>query len=174
MSNWIKGLNPAAKIATEAEAVSAARASAISIFLGVAFGLFGVAMLMNGGMAAMTDAMTQQSGDPAMASMTGVMSGMILGVAVVTVVVQLILGLVQWFKPNMVIPILFIVLVVYGLGSGLLSQMMAGQMEVPETPMNAPWFHALNYAVLTIQLILHIAGVRGASALSKFRAAQAY
>ena len=30
---------------------------------------------------------------------------------------SLILGLVQWFKPNIVIPILFTVLVVYGLGT---------------------------------------------------------
>lgn len=175
MSNWIKAFNPAAKIATEAEAVRAARASAIAIFLGVVLGLIGIAILMNGGMASVQDAMAQQSGgDPAIAGMTGAIAGMILGTAVVMVVVQLILGLVQWAKPNMVIPILFIVLVVYGLGTAVLSQMMAGAMDVPETPMNAPWYQALNYVVLIVQLILHISGVRGANALSKFRAAQAY
>lgn len=175
MSNWIKAFNPTAPIATEAEAVNAARASAIAIFLGVVLGLVGVAVLMNGGMAAVSDAMAQQAGgDPAVAGMAGAMTSMIIGMAVVMIVAQLILGLVQWFKPNIVIPILFIVFVVYGLGSGLLGQVMAGQMEVPETPMNAPWMQALNYVVLVIQLILHVSGVRGASALSKFRAAQAY
>lgn len=37
MSEWIKAMNPTAPITTEPEAVRAARASAIAIFLGVAW-----------------------------------------------------------------------------------------------------------------------------------------
>ena len=48
------------------------------------------------------------------------MTGAAIGGAIFVVVIQLVLGLVQWFKPNIVIPILFTVLVVYGLGSTVL------------------------------------------------------
>ncbi|HYC98878.1 hypothetical protein [Brevundimonas sp.] len=176
MSDWIKAFNPMATIGTEAEALKAARASAIAIFIGVAFSLLGVVMMMNGGLEAMESAVAAQSagGDPQIASMTGAIAQFTLYLMIVVVVVQLILGFVQWAKPNMVIPILFIVLVVYGLGSTVLAQMMAGQIDVPETPMNAPWMIVLGIVVMVVELILHIAGVRGAGALKKFRDARAY
>ena len=176
MSDWIKAINPMATIGTEAEALRAARASAIAIFIGVAFGLVGVFVMMNGGMEAMQSAVAAQSAgaDAQVASMTGAIVQVTLYMMIAMVVIQLILGFVQWAKSNMVIPILFIVLVVYGLGSTLLGQVMAGRMDVPETAMNTAWMTALGMAVMVIELILHIAGVRGASALRKFRDAQAY
>ena len=176
MSDWIKAFNPMATIGTEAEALKAARASAVAIFIGVAFGLVGVFVMMNGGLEAMRSAVAAQSagGDQQIAGMAGALADFTLYTMIAMVVIQLILGFVQWFKPNIVIPILFIVLVVYGLGSTLLGQMMAGQMEVPQTAMNSGFMVAFGIAVLVVELILHIAGVRGASALRKFRDAQAY
>jgi hypothetical protein len=176
MSDWIKAFNPMATIGTEAEALKAARASAVAIFIGVAFGLVGVFVMMNGGLEAMKSAVAAQSAgsDPQMASMTGAIADFTLYMMIAMVVIQLILGFVQWFKPNIVIPILFIVLVVYGLGSTLLSRMMAGQMDVPDTAMNSGLMMVFGIVVLVVELILHIAGVRGASALRKFRDAQAY
>lgn len=171
MSNWIKAINPTGAITTEAEAVTAARASALAIFLGVAVGILGVVMMMNGGMEAMEAAAVAAAGDdPQAASMTGMVVQGAFYFAIALVVIQLILGLVQWFKPNVFIPILFLVLVVYGLGSSALGLTM-DQTNVPQTGMSTPAMIALNFVVLTVQLILHIAGVRGASALSKLRKA---
>jgi hypothetical protein len=42
MTDWIKAVNPMASITTEAEAIGAARASALAIFLGVIWGAVGV------------------------------------------------------------------------------------------------------------------------------------
>ena len=174
MSDWIKAFNPTATITTEAEALKAARASAIAIFIGVAFGALSVVMMMNGGMEALEAAVVAQGADPQVAGMTGAIAQFTLYSMIAMVVIQLILGFVQWVKPNMVIPILFIVLVVYGLGSTVLSQIMAGQVNVPDSPMNATWILVLSVVVLIVELILHIAGVRGASALAKFREARGY
>lgn len=180
MNNWIKAFNPAATIATEADAVRAARASAVAIFLGVAVGILGIVMLTAGGgiaamEAAMSTAISEQGGEAAgMAGAAGMFAQAMLYMLIITTVIQLVLGFVQWRKPNSVIPILFIVLIVFGIGSGVLNQMQGASMNAPETPMNAPWLYALKYVVMVIQLILHTSGVRGASALSKFRAAQAY
>lgn len=176
MGDWFKAFNPMAAIGTESEALKAARASAIAIFIGVAYGVFGIVMMMNGGLEAMESAMAAQSagGDAQVAGMTGAIAQFTFYMMIGMVVVQLILGIVQWVKPNIVIPILFIVLVVYGLGSTILTQVMAGQMDIPESPMNTTGLMALGVVIMVVELILHIAGVRGASALRKFRDAQAY
>ncbi|WP_372706341.1 hypothetical protein [Brevundimonas sp.] len=142
MSNWIKAINPTGAITTEAEAVTAARASALAIFLGVVVGIVAVAMMMNGGMAAIEAAATAAAGDnPQAASMTGAIVQGAFYMAIAMVVIQLILGLVQWFKPNVVIPILFLVLVVYGLGTSALG-LTVDQSNVPQTAANAPVMHS--------------------------------
>ena len=177
MTDMVRAMNPTATISNAEEARAAARASAIAIFLGVVWGIVGVVWLMGPGGAVMEAAMAEATAtSPEAASMTGMMTGAALVFAGVLVVIQLILGLVQWFKPNIVIPILFIVLVVYGLGTTVLGVVMAGQMEeLGASAAAAPaWQTWGGVAVMALQLILHIAGVRGASALRKFRDAQAY
>ncbi|MGV8928169.1 MAG: hypothetical protein ACOH1E_00320 [Brevundimonas sp.] len=159
-----------APINTEAEATAAARASAIAIFLGVLWGIVGVIYLMTAGQAVMAAAMAQASADaPEMAGMTGAMTQVALWMSVGFVVIQLILGLVQWAKPNIVIPIIFLILVAFGLVSGVFGLVMAGQPGMPETAAAPAWQTWLGMIILIVQLILHSAGVRGASRLDKLR-----
>src|SRR5690606_8579872 len=120
MTDWVRASNPTAPINNEAEATAAARASAIAIFLGVLWGIVGIVYLMTAGQAVMEAAMAQASADaPEMAGMAGVMTQAALWMSVGLVVIQLVLGLVQWAKPNIVIPIIFVILVAFGLVSGL-------------------------------------------------------
>lgn len=179
MSDMVRAMNPTATISNAEEARAAARASAIAIFLGVVWGIIGIVWLMGPGAAVMEAAMAEAAAtSPEAAGMTGMMTGAALVFAGVLVVIQLVLGLVQWFKPNIVIPILFTVLVVYGLGTTALGMVMADQMqELGASPAAAAapaWQTWGGIAVLVVQLVLHIAGIRGASALRKFRDAQAY
>lgn len=175
MTDMVKGMNPTAAITNAAEAKAAARASAIAIFLGVIWGIVGLVWLMGPGAAVMDAAMQEAAAQsPEAAGMAGMMAGAAIGIAGFMVVIQLILGLVQWFKPNIVIPILFTVLVVYGLGSTVLGMVMADQMNLGAAAATPAWQIWGGLAVLVIQLILHIAGIRGANALGKFRDAQAY
>lgn len=165
----MKMINPTAPLNSEADARTAARASAVSIFIGVVMGLITVVMLMNGGLAEMEAAMKAQSaGDPNVAGMTGAMAQGALYFTIFLVVLQLILGFVQWAKPNIVLPILFLILVVYGLGSTALGMMMMDE-SMPRTSMNTPAMTAFTIVVLLIQALLHVVGIRGASALNKFR-----
>lgn len=169
MSGWISAINPLSTPKTEPEARRAVRASALAIGLAVLWHSWGVYYMMTDGRAVMETAMAEATAaTPEAAGMMGAMTSIMLGVGVAMVVIQIILGLVQWFKPNIVIPIIFTILVVYGLGSTALSQMMVeqAQMTVPTVPM---WQMVLGYVVLVVQLILHIAGIRGASVLSKLR-----
>lgn len=171
MSGWIIAINPLNTARTEAAARRAARASALAIFLGVLWGAWGVYYMMTDGREIMDAAMAQSTAaTPEMAGMAGTMTSIAMGMGIAVVVIQAILGLVQWFKPNIVIPIIFTILVVYGLANMGLSQFigeeMRAQMNVPDVPQ---WQTILSWVVLIVQLIMHIAGIRGAAALSKLR-----
>lgn len=165
MTDWAKAMNPSSSIATEAEAIGAARASALAIFLGAAWGVVGTVQIFLK-QAEMTEAaQAAAAGDPAAAGMVGAMVQGVLYFAVAMVVIQLILGLVQWAKPNVVIPIIFAILVAGGAAMSLF-----GLMNAPEGADTAPlWQTVLGFAILAVQMILHIAGIRGARALDRIR-----
>lgn len=172
-----RALNPGAPITTESEAIAAARASAIAIFLGVVWGVVGIVYLMTAGQAVMDAAVAQATAqNPEAAGMAGMMAQTALWMSVGFVVIQAILGLVQWSKPNIVIPIIFAILVAFGLVSGVLGQMMAGQEGMPAAAQTPMWQVWGSFIVMAIELLLHITGIRGASKLDKLRlqAAQNY
>lgn len=175
MSGLIAGLSPAAKITNEGEAKASARASAVAILIGVIWGGISLAWMASPeGAATMREAMAAAA-TPETADMMGAMMGVTLAVTAVLIGLQLIFAAVQWFKPNLIVPILFLLLVVYGLLTGVMGLVMADQLAAitgPQ-PQMAPWLTYGNLAVLVVQLLLHISGIRGASALSKFRRAAA-
>ncbi len=176
MTDWIRASNPTTPITTEDEAIAAARASAIAIFLGVLWGAVGIVYLMTAGQAIMDAAVAQASAQsPEAAGMAGAMAQGVLGLSIAFVVVQLILGLVQWFKPGAVIPIIFALLVAFGLVTGLVAAFGPGQADMPAAATPA-WQTWGGLVILVIQMVLHIAGIRGARTLDKLRmsAAQNY
>lgn len=174
MTDWIKASNPTAPLITEAEATAAARASALAIFLGVVWGAVGVAILVTSGSAEIEAAMAQASADaPEMAGMGGVVTQIALWSAIGLCGIQLVFGLVQWARPNVVIPIIFAILVGLGLVTGLFGLMMAGQEGMPETAATPAWQVWVGLGVLAVQMIMHIAGIRGARALDRLRMAAA-
>ena len=174
MTDWIKASNPTALITTEAEAIGAARASAVAIFLGVVWGIVGILYLMTAGQALVDAAIAEATAqNPEAAGMAGMMAQGLMGLSIGLVVIQLIIGLVQWFKPNVVIPIIFTILVAFGLVTGLMAALGIGQPENAADFANPAWLTWGGLAIMVIQLIMHIAGIRGARALDKLRMAAA-
>jgi divalent metal cation (Fe/Co/Zn/Cd) transporter len=170
MTDWIRASNPTALITNEAEATAAARASALAIFLGVAWGLVSLAILMTSGSAAMDAALADAAADaPEMAGMGEMLTQMAMWTAGGMIVIQAVLGLVQWARPNIVIPIIFVILVAFGLISGLFGLAMQGQVDVPQAAQTPMWQIVVGIIVLVLQLIMHIAGIRGARQLDKLR-----
>jgi hypothetical protein len=171
MSGLIAGLSPAAKITNESEARASARASAVSILLGVIWGGITFAWMTSPeGAALMREAMAA-SATPETAAMMETAAAAMVGITAVMIGLQLIFAGIQWFKPNIIIPILFVLLVAYGLLTSVMQVAMADQLAAltgPQ-PQMPDWITYANLAVLVIQLLLHISGIRGASALSKFR-----
>ena len=169
MSNWLKAMNPSSPITTEAEAERAAKASAISIFIGVVVGLISLAWTF-ANPAAMQDAMAaaSQGGGNAEATNMALQMGMWLAGALV--LVQLILGFVQWRNPGKFIAILFLVLLAYGLLSTLATPLLASSM--PNMPNIPVWQLALSVVVMIIQVVLHVTGLKGIKQLDRIQMEQ--
>ncbi|CAN5279746.1 hypothetical protein BH09PSE1_BH09PSE1_06060 [soil metagenome] len=158
-------LLPTTPITTEAEALKAARASAISIFIGVVAGIIGaVWTLMHPELvqAAIANAEAQAPGAGATAA-GGAQFGMYFGYAMI--VLQLVLGFVQWRSPNKIIAFLFIALIVLGFLTTAAVPLMAGL--VPNMPATPSWQIVLSLVILVIQFVLHITGVRGIGKLNQ-------
>ena len=168
--SWLKAMNPSSPITTEAEADRAARASAISIFIGVVVGAISVAWTFANPqiMADAVSAASEGGGSAAMAN-ASLQAG--LWMAVGMVAIQLILGLIQWRNPGKFIAILFMVLIAFGIVSTLAAPMMAASMpNVPATPM---WQIALSVVIMIVQFVLHIAGLRGIKQRDRIQMEQA-
>lgn len=165
MTDWIKASNPTASITNEADATAAARASAMAIFLGALWSIVGIVYLMTGGQPVMDAAIAQASAENPEAA--GMMARGVLWLSIGFVVVQLVLGLVQWTKPNIMIPIVFAILIAFGLISGLSGMMMAGRDGIASaTPAWQLWG---GMVLMVVQLVLHTAGIRGARKLERLR-----
>ena len=104
--------------------------------------------------------------------MAGTIAGVMVYVAGGMLVLQAIFGLVQWFKPNRVIPVLFILLVAIGLLSSISGLAMTSQADASAAIAAPLWFTVLGFVALIIEPVLHIAGFRGASKLAQLNRAE--
>jgi hypothetical protein len=129
--------------------------------IGVVVGIVGVVQMMSRQGEIAAAAAAAVADNPAAAGMAGVMAQLVFYAAIAVVLIQAVLAFVQWTRPNVVIPILFTVLIVGGLFIPLISGV--------EKPPVAAWQAALSLGITAVQLILHVAGIRGASKLDKIR-----
>lgn len=74
------------------------------------------------------------------------------------------LALWQWKKPNRILPVLGIAWGLYELSAFLTSALVGGPLGAEGVPVWSPWLSA---AAMGGSLVLHIGGLRGASALMR-------
>ncbi len=165
MTDWVRASNPMASISNEAEALASARSSAIAILVGALYGVFSLVVGMDA-VRAGVDAQMAANPQPGMTS--DLLVNIALGMGVFFILVQLVLGWVQWARPGVIIPIIFAILVAWGLIQIPLSMQAAASLGV-DAPQAPIWTTALPAAVLLVQMVLHIAGIRGARALDRLR-----
>ena len=168
MTDIFKAMNPMAQLTTEDAALAAARVSGVGMVVGAVnqavSGWYASTPQAAEAAARMVEQMTGQAMDAEkMAQQAQI--GLMMTAAFV--VLQLILAAVQWRKPNSVLPILFLVLVIWGLGTTCLA-LFAPAFSQPV------WLTTFTVVALLIAAVMHIAGIRGASALKRFRDARAY
>lgn len=170
MTDIIGAMNPTAPLTTEDAALGAAKVSAIGMVIGAinqaVGGWYASTPEASEAAARVIENLTGQTSDPAQLAQQAQMGLYFTGALVV---LQLILAAVQWRKPNTVLPILFLVLVVWALGGAALA------LVVPAFGGGQPmWLTVFTLVMMLLAAILHIAGIRGASALKRFRDGEAY
>ncbi len=166
MASVITGMNPTSPIRTEAEAEAAAKASAISIFIGVIVALVSIGWSLANPQA-MQDAVALAAGGDANAEAAAMGAEAAIYISGGLAVIQLIFGIVQWRNPGKWIAILFLVLLAYGILSTAATPLLAGSIpNMPEIPV---WQIAVSLVVMVVQVILHVAGLRGINALDRFQ-----
>lgn len=168
MKAWLNAMNPAAAIEGEAQALRAARASAISIIIGVIVGVVSAVWSFTHMDSLVARAMAQAEAGQAAAIQPMVQASLWVGVALT--VVQVVFAVVQWRDPKRFIAILFLVLIALGGIMTLAGVVMAGSMNVPPTPI---WEIALTVVILIVQAVLHVAGLRGIDRLDAIQMAAA-
>ena len=169
MTDIIKAMNPTAPLTTEESALAAARVSAVGIVIGTIHQAVAAWYASTPEAAAAASAMMEElTGQTPDAATLAQQSQMGLMVGGVLIVIALILALVQWRKPNTVLPILFLVLVVWSLGGAALA------LAVPALGGSQPlWLTLFSVVTMAIAAITHIASIRGVGALNKIRMAAA-
>lgn len=172
MTDIIKAMNPTTPLTTEAAALAAAKVSAVGMVIGAVnqavSGWYASTPEAAAATAEMVEQFTGQAPEPAALAQQTQMG---LYLAGGFVLLQLILAFVQWKKPNIALPILFLVLVVWGFGGSVLA------LAMPAIGGTQPmWLTLFTLVTMLIAGIMHIAAIRGASALDKLRtqAAQTY
>lgn len=172
MTDMIKAMNPAAPLNTEEAALAAAKVSAVGMVIGAVHtavgGWYASTPAAQEAAARIVQDLTGQAPDPAAMASQAQMGLIISGVFVV---LQLGLAFLQSRKPNMILPIMFLILCVWALGSSALA------LAVPAFGGSQPmWLTAFSIIAMIVAIITHIASIRGVSALDKIRtrAAQEY
>lgn len=169
MNDWLKAMNPSSPITTEGQAERAAKASAISIMIGVVVGLISVAWTLANPQI-MQDAMTQAAGPELGQAQMAAAGQIALYTAGFMVLLQVIFGFVQWRNPGKFIAILFLVLLAYGLVSTLATPFLAASM--PNMPHIPGWQIALSVVIMVIQVVLHVTGLKGIKQLDRIQMEQ--
>lgn len=162
MTDIIKAMNPTAPLNTEEAALAAAKVSAVGMVIGAIHqavgGWYSSTPEASAAAGRLVEKLTGQVPPPEQMAASAQQGVIIAGVFVV---LQLGFAAWQWKKPNIVLPILFLVLCIWGLGTAGLGLAMGA-----EQPM---YLSAFSIVAMLIAVVTHIAGIRGASALSKIR-----
>lgn len=180
MTDYLRMINPTTSVVTEKEAATAARAGTLGAFLMAVPGFVASAAMLldvDGYLAKLRRVMAIMYGGTSdlfqvsAAALTPqlVYISAFWGVALSLGIV--ILGVVQWRKPNPIIPFVLGLFTAYGLLMLLLGLVhanpAAAAMEVPA------WRNALAAVIDLVVLVLFYASFRGASRLAKLRKATA-
>lgn len=161
MTDIIKAMNPTAPLTTEEAAFGAARVSAVGMVIGALFqavgGWYATTPEASAAAGRLIENLTGQVPTAEQLAASAQQGAIVAGCLTV---LQLGFAAWQWKKPNIVLPIIFLILCIWALGTNALSLAMGAQ------PLHLSLFAIVCMLIATVT---HIAGIRGASALSKIR-----
>lgn len=152
MNRRIAPPQPFAPVDSAETATALARGSAI------AFWIWGAVGLMQAGLVWFLSAPEHEA-----------LRGTTTGFAVFFAGVAILLGWMQWRRPNRLLPGFGMVWAVYELSALAVSLMVGAPLGAPGLPV---WSAGVAGAAMVLCLLLHVGGLRGAAAMGRFPAAR--
>ena len=169
MTDLIKAMNPTAMLTTEQAALDAARVSAVGMVLGaINQAVAGWYASTDAGIESSRAMVEQMLGQAPSVEEAAQQAQFGLMTAVVIVLIQLGLAVLQWLKPNGVLPLVFLILVIWGLGTACLAFFVPALAEAQPL-----WLTIVTVVLMAVAAVTHIASIRGVSALNTLRMAAA-
>jgi hypothetical protein len=167
MTDWIKAIHPMAVLDTEAQALAATRASSIGMIIGAGRDAILAWYAANAGAEATRLAVDQMTQRPETAEQMQAATQIGLAGTAVMVVLQLALAVVHWRKPSSLLPLVFLMLVVWALGTGALAFVYAvGSQGMASQPMG---LIVMTLVTMSAAVFLHATAIRGAGRLAEIR-----
>lgn len=169
MTNWLGFINPMAGLGSREAALTVTRLSALGMVIGaVRDTALAVYSTSDGADAAraMVESMAAQPYTPEQMQLATQLG---LAGAVAAIVLQLVLAVVQWRKPTSFLPLIFLVLVVWALGSGLLALINMPAVEAAGGVSPPVWLIAMTLVCMAAAALLHINAIRAAAVLAGFQ-----
>lgn len=167
MTDWIKAIHPTAALETDALALATTRASSVGMVIGAARDAMLAWYTANAGSEATRVAVDQMTQRPENAEQMQAATQIGLAGAVFVVVLQLVLAVMHWRKPTSLLPLVFLMLVVWALGTGALALVSALNGHGSQAqPMG---LILMTVVTMTAAAILHATAIRGAGRLAELR-----
>lgn len=169
MTNWLGLLNPVARLDSRAKALIVVRLSALGMVIGAVRDTVLAVYSTSDGAEAARAMVETVAGRPYTPEQMELATQLGLAGAVAAIILQLILAVVQWRKPSSFLPLIFLVLVVWALGSGLLA--LINMPAVSSAGGFGPpfWLVAVTLVCMSTAALLHVNAIRAATVLAGFQ-----
>lgn len=168
MANWFGCISSTARLDSRAAALTVTRLSAVGMVIGAARDTVLAVYSASDGAEAARSMVETVAARPYTPEQMELATQLGLAGAVAAIVLQLVLAVVQWRKPNSFLPLIFLVLVVWALGSGLLALVNMPAVAAAGGVSPPLWLIVMTLVCMSAAALLHINAIRAATVLAGF------
>lgn len=166
MANWLGLISPMSRLDSRETALTVTRLSAVGMVIGAVRDTVLAVYSTSAGAQAARQMVETMAGRPYTPEQMQLATQLGLAGAVAAIVLQLALAVVQWRKPTSVLPLIFLVLVVWALGSGLLALINMPAVAAAGGVNPPLWLIGMTLVCMSAAALLHINAIRAATVLA--------
>jgi hypothetical protein len=168
MTNWLRLSNPMVRLDSREAALTVTRLSALGMVIGAVRDTVLAVYSTSAGAEATREVVETVTSQPYTPEQMHLATQLGLAGAVAVIVLQLVLAVVQWRKPTSFLPLIFLVLVVWALGSSLLALINMPVVAAAGGVSPPLWLITMTLVCMSAAALLHINSIRAAAVLAGF------
>jgi len=168
MTKWLGLINPTARLDSRAAALTVTRLSALGMVIGAMRDVVLAVYSSSDGAETARAMVETMAGRPYAPEQMALATQLGLAGAAAAILLQLVLAVVQWRKPTSFLPLIFLVLVVWALGSGLLALINMPTVAAAGGVNPPLWLIVMTLLSMSAAALLHMNAIRAATVLAGF------